>query len=102
LGTNGHSVEIAQDGYGALDKAREFQPDVILLDLGLPGIDGYNVAQQLRADERFKHTRLIALSGYSQAQDRQRSAQVGFDQHLVKPIDFASLSRVIAGEPAVV
>ncbi|HKD36162.1 MAG TPA: response regulator, partial [Pirellulales bacterium] len=100
LGTNGHSVEVAHDGYGAIDKAHEFQPDVILLDLGLPGIDGYKVAQRLRADDQFKNTRLIALSGYGQAQDRQRSAEVGFDQHLVKPIDFASLSRAIAGEPA--
>jgi two-component system CheB/CheR fusion protein len=71
---------------------------VILLDLGLPGIDGYKVAEQLRADERFKHTRLIALSGYGQPQDRQRSADVGFDQHLVKPIDFKTLTRAVAGE----
>ncbi|HEY2147949.1 MAG TPA: ATP-binding protein, partial [Pirellulales bacterium] len=98
LGTHGHSVEVAHDGYGAIDAAREFQPDVILLDLGLPGIDGYKVAEQLRADERFKHTRLIALSGYGQPQDRQRSADVGFDQHLVKPIDFKTLTRAVAGE----
>jgi CheY-like chemotaxis protein len=100
LQSNGHSVEVAHDGYAALETARSFEPDVILLDLGLPGIDGFKVAEQLRSEDRFQNTRLIALSGYGQAQDRQRSKEVGFDQHLVKPVDFASLAAAIAGLPA--
>jgi PAS domain S-box-containing protein len=100
LRTNRHAVEVAHDGYAALEAARAFQPDVILLDLGLPGIDGYQVAEQLRSDDRFRQTQLIALSGYGQAQDRQRSKEVGFDLHLVKPIDFASLTAAIAGQSA--
>jgi signal transduction histidine kinase len=100
LRSNGHTVEVAHDGYAALETARSFEPDVILLDLGLPGIDGFKVAQQLRSEDRFQNTRLIALSGYGQAQDRQRSKEVGFDQHLVKPVDFANLTAAIAGLPA--
>ncbi len=94
---SGHAVEVAHDGYAALDAARAFQPDTIVLDLGLPGLDGYKVAEQLRADSNFHNTRLIALSGYGQADDRRRSSQVGFDQHLVKPVDFRDLSAAITG-----
>ena len=94
---SGHAVEVAHDGYAALDAARAFQPDTIVLDLGLPGLDGYKVAEQLRADSNFHNTRLIALSGYGQADDRRRSNQVGFDQHLVKPVDFRDLSAAITG-----
>src|SRR5438876_249745 len=92
----GHIVAVAHDGYKALESAREFSPGVILLDLGLPGIDGYKAAETLRGDERFRTTRLIALSGYGQAQDRKRSKDVGFDRHLVKPIDFENLIEAIA------
>jgi PAS domain S-box-containing protein len=94
---SGHAVEVAHDGYAALDAARAFQPDTIVLDLGLPGIDGYKVAEQLRSDSNFQQTRLIALSGYGQADDRRRSSQVGFDQHLVKPVDYRDLSAAITG-----
>ncbi len=94
---SGHSVEVAHDGYAALDAARSFRPETIILDLGLPGIDGYKVAEQLRADSNFHQTRLIALSGYGQADDRRRSSEVGFDQHLVKPVDYRELSAAITG-----
>ncbi len=94
---SGHSVEVAHDGYAALDAARSFRPETIILDLGLPGLDGYQVAEQLRADNNFRQTRLIALSGYGQADDRRRSNEVGFDQHLVKPVDYRDLSAAIAG-----
>jgi CheY-like chemotaxis protein len=94
---SGHSVEVAHDGYAALDAARSFRPETIILDLGLPGIDGYKVAEQLRADSDFQQTRLIALSGYGQADDRRRSSEVGFDQHLVKPVDYRDLSAAITG-----
>jgi PAS domain S-box-containing protein len=94
---SGHAVEVAHDGYAALEAARSFQPDTIVLDLGLPGLDGYKVAEQLRADSNFHNTRLIALTGYGQADDRRRSNQVGFDQHLVKPVDFRDLSAAITG-----
>jgi CheY-like chemotaxis protein len=100
LGRLGHKIEIAHDGYAALETAKSFLPDVILLDLGLPGLDGYKVAERLRNDSGFHHARLIALSGYGQPEDRKRSKEVGFDQHLVKPVDFETLLAAIAGEGA--
>ena len=83
----GHLVVTAHDGAEALAKAREVNPDVVLLDLGLPVLDGYQVAEALRADEGGAHLLLVAISGYGQPNDRARSKAAGFDQHLVKPVD---------------
>jgi two-component system CheB/CheR fusion protein len=80
----------------ALESAEAFRPDVVLLDIGLPGIDGYEVARRLRNDALHADTRLIAISGYGQVQDRERSREAGFDHHLVKPVDFQSLLGMLA------
>ena len=93
-------MEIAHDGFAAIEAAKAFSPDIILLDLGLPGLDGFQVAQTLRADPRFRQTRLIAVSGYGQSEDRKRSEVAGFDHHLVKPVDFAALCATIFGGSA--
>jgi signal transduction histidine kinase len=92
----GHTVEVVHDGAAALDAARAFGPDVVLLDIGLPGMDGYEVASRLRADG-FASTTILALSGYGQADDRRKSEAAGFDAHLVKPIDHDALLAIIAG-----
>jgi CheY-like chemotaxis protein len=83
----GFNVVTAHDGGEALVRADETQPDIVLLDLGLPVVDGYRVAETLRARPGGKALLLVAISGYGQPEDRQRSHAVGFDHHLVKPID---------------
>jgi two-component system CheB/CheR fusion protein len=77
--------------------AATFRPDVVLLDIGLPGLDGYQVAQRLREDPALKDVTLIAASGYGQEADRRRSREVGFDRHLVKPVDPRELREILAG-----
>ena len=71
------------------------RPDVILLDLGMPEMDGFEVAHRLRAMPELAKTTIVALTGYGRAEDRELSAAVGFDAHLVKPVDFAALSHVL-------
>jgi len=83
----GHDVRVVHGGHDALSALREFTPDAMILDLGMPGMDGYEVAQAIRADPRLTAIRLIALSGYGQPEDRRRTAAAGFDEHLVKPVE---------------
>jgi PAS domain S-box-containing protein len=92
---HGHKVETAYDGTHALEVALRFRPDVILLDIGLPEIDGYEVAYRVRQQEALGGVVLIAMTGYGQAEDRQRSQAVGFDYHLVKPAEFAELQAIL-------
>lgn len=87
LELEGHQVRTVHTGAAALALAPDFQPRVILLDLGLPGMDGYEVARRLRANPATQAIKLIALTGYGQAEDRQQSHAAGFDGHLVKPVD---------------
>jgi signal transduction histidine kinase len=97
----GHEVRTAQDGLEALAVAREFEPQVVLLDLGMPAMDGYETARHLRRLAWGKRVRLIALTGWGQQQDRQRTAEAGFDVHLVKPVSEHDLFLAIgaaAGE----
>jgi signal transduction histidine kinase/ActR/RegA family two-component response regulator len=94
LKTLGHQVETAYDGVAAVQRARDFKPHVLFLDIGLPEMNGYDVARTLRA-EGFEQERMVAISGYGQAEDRQRSREAGFDQHLVKPVDHAVLTSVL-------
>ncbi len=94
----GHDVATAHNAEDALVLARARQPDIILLDLGLPGIDGYTLARMLRAEPAFAQTRLIAHTGYGSEQDRERSRQAGFDYHLVKPANFDDLERALQAE----
>jgi two-component system CheB/CheR fusion protein len=93
----GHEVEIACDGYAGLEKARAFRPEVILCDIGLPKMDGYQVAKALRAGANLGQVRLVALSGYAQPEDLQRSLDAGFDAHLAKPATIETIERVVAG-----
>ncbi|HEX5130713.1 MAG TPA: response regulator, partial [Usitatibacter sp.] len=97
LETMGHDVKVVGDGQSALEVAVLLQPDVILLDIGLPGMDGYELAQRLRAASQTRAAHIIAVSGYGQEKDRERSLSVGFDVHLVKPVDPAQLSQAIRG-----
>lgn len=87
LNLSGHETQIAYDGLSALDAARDFSPQVVLCDIGLPGMNGYEVAERLRSQSEFKHTRLIALTGYGQEEDRRRAHDAGFDYHLTKPVE---------------
>ena len=97
LARRGYTSATAHDGPAALEVARSFGPDVILLDLGLPGLDGYSVARILRTEADFAKVRFIALSGYGQPADRKRSRDAGFNDHLVKPVSFHTLLAVLAG-----
>ena|SRR5688572_20213002 len=95
LELEGYEVLTAAEGLAALDIARTKHPDIALIDIGLPGLDGYEVARRLRAMDGFRPT-LVALTGYSQPQDRRDAEAAGFDAHLVKPVDPADLTRVLA------
>jgi PAS domain S-box-containing protein len=95
----GHAVEVAYDGPAALAAARRSRPEVVLLDIGLPGLDGYEVARRLRRDPALAGVQLVALSGYGTESDRRRGAEAGFDAHLVKPVDLPALRRLLAADP---
>ena len=92
----GHDVRLAHDGLRALEEATDYRPDVVLLDIGLPKMDGYEVAAKLRQQPEYLTCVLVALTGYGQESDRQRSLDAGFDHHLVKPADFAKLQQILA------
>jgi CheY-like chemotaxis protein len=91
----GHTAEIAYDGPSALAKARALHPEIVLCDIGLPGMNGYEVAQALRADHGAG-LRLIAVSGYAQPEDVRRAADAGFDAHLAKPPDPLDIERLLS------
>jgi PAS domain S-box-containing protein len=93
----GHETRVAYDGEQALQAFDEFRPDIVLLDIGLPGMNGYEVARRLR-DRGGKGFRIIAVTGWGQAEDRRRSTEAGFDLHLVKPVDEAELLQVLGAE----
>ncbi|UWG95862.1 PAS domain S-box protein [Dehalobacter sp. DCM] len=93
----GHEVTSACTGFDGLSKIKEFQPDVVFCDIGLPGMNGYEVAKHIREDEYTKDVFLIALSGYAQAEDLERSREAGFNCHISKPVDLDTLYRVLSG-----
>jgi PAS domain S-box-containing protein len=95
LELDGHQVTTAQDGPATMAAVGDFRPDVVLLDLGLPGADGYEVARALRA-RLGPGVRLVAVTGYGQPEDRARAAAAGFDHHLLKPVDFEALQGLLA------
>jgi CheY-like chemotaxis protein/two-component sensor histidine kinase len=92
----GHEAKAAYYGQSALQTATEYKPDVVLLDIGLPDMNGYEVARQLRRQPQTKDIRLIAMTGYGQDSDRQRSQEAGCDLHLVKPVDPQKLRDLLA------
>jgi CheY-like chemotaxis protein len=92
----GHEVRIALDGSSALQAVHEFCPQILLLDISMPGMDGYEVARRVRSFAEQAPVSLIALSGYGQDQDRRRSLEAGFDHHLTKPVDPDSLHSIMA------
>jgi CheY-like chemotaxis protein len=96
LGMAGHDVRAVYDGPTALAEARSLRPDVVLLDLGLPGMDGYEIARRLRQQSDLRDVVLVALTGWGQEEDRRRSREAGFDQHLTKPVEPEVLRQVLA------
>lgn len=94
-----HEVEVAYSGPEGLQKARDFEPDVVLCDIGLPEMDGFAVARAMRADPKLGRVRLVALSGYAQPEDVARAAEAGFDDHLAKPPTLEALERALGGGP---
>jgi PAS domain S-box-containing protein len=97
LKLSGNDVEVAYDGLSALSIAQSFRPDVAVLDIGLPGMDGYEVARRLRARPETGAALIVAVTGYGQNEDRDRSRAAGFDHHLVKPLESAALLNLLAG-----
>jgi CheY-like chemotaxis protein len=91
----GHEVRVAHDGREALAIAEAFRPDAVLLDIGLPELDGYAVARALRGEGWARDLELIALTGWGQDEDRQKARDAGFDRHLTKPVDPDALQRLL-------
>jgi CheY-like chemotaxis protein len=96
LGIAGHMTHTAHDGLAALEAARSHSPDAVLLDIGLPGLDGYEVAKRMREAHGGERLILVAITGWGQDADRRRSAESGFDAHLVKPVEGATLLELLA------
>ncbi len=95
LESAGHEVHIYNDGLVALSQAPAFGPDVIIVDLGLPGMDGHEFTRRVRENESFAHVKIVVISGYASEEDQQRSKKVGVDEHLAKPVRFSELLRVV-------
>ena len=95
LQLSGFEVRAAHDGFAAIDAVRKQSPEIVLLDIGLPGMDGYQVVQKLRTEEGLEHAQIIAITGYGEDQALQRSREAGFDHHLVKPVDYDTLLDLI-------
>ncbi len=93
----GHQIQLANDGPTALQEALSFIPDVVLLDIGLPGMNGYQVCEKMRHEPALGHTVFIAQTGWGQQEHRDRSKEAGFAHHLVKPINIDVLKEVLAG-----
>ncbi len=100
LELNGHQVAEATDGGQALTTSLTFRPEVALIDIGLPGMDGYELARQIRATADGRQVLLVALTGYGQPEDRERARQAGFDAHLLKPIKADRLAQVLCIDSA--
>jgi CheY-like chemotaxis protein len=92
----GHEVRTAYDGEAGVAEAEGFRPDMVLMDIGMPRLNGYDAARRIREQPWGKGVVLIALTGWGQEGDRQRSQEAGFDAHLVKPVDPAALKKILA------
>lgn len=91
----GHEVMCAYDGQSALEAATTFQPDAVFLDIGLPGMDGYEIAERMRELPSVAKTVLVAITGYGQDEDRRRSREAGIDHHLIKPVAPETLHQLL-------
>ena len=96
LRMTGHQVHTAHDGLEAVGAAAAFRPDVVLLDIGLPKLNGYEAGRRIREQPWGKSVVLIAVTGWGQEDDRRRSHEAGFDHHMVKPVDFTALVGLLA------
>lgn len=99
LELSGHQTQTAHDGLQAVEVAESFRPDVVLLDIGLPKLNGYEVARKIRSEPWGSDIVLVALTGWGQEEDRRRSAEAGFDSHMVKPVDLKALMKLLASLP---
>jgi len=95
LGLWGHDVRTAADGPAAVETAAAHRPDVVLLDISLPGMNGYEVAERLRANPELAQTVLVAMTGYGQAEDKKETREAGFTMHLVKPVEPDVLQKLL-------
>jgi len=95
LGLMGNEVHVAYDGLQALEMATALEPDVILMDIGLPKLNGYDAARQIRGIAALRSATLVALTGWGQGEDKRRSQEAGFDHHLVKPVGLEDLQAVL-------
>ena len=100
LAVQGNATAVEYDAQSALRRARAERPDVMLIDIGLPDVDGYQLAQELRVRPETAHTTLVAVTGYGQARDRERAIESGFAHHLVKPVDMTALVRILESSAA--
>jgi CheY-like chemotaxis protein len=91
-----HEVAVAHDGLACLALVEQLRPDVVLLDIGLPDMDGYKVARSLRADPRTRDVFIVAVTGYGRDEDRAKSEQAGIDLHMTKPVDIDALMEALA------
>lgn len=93
----GHEVMLAENGARGLELLKSARPDIALVDIGLPGMDGYEIARRFRAEPDADKVLLVALTGYGSSSDRDRSRQAGFDLHLIKPVDPQALQELLDG-----
>jgi CheY-like chemotaxis protein len=101
LQLTGHATQTASDGLEALKAAEDYMPDVVLLDIGLPKMNGYDVCRAIRQSPWGKHLGMIALTGWGQPEDRRKSQEAGFDAHLVKPVTNDALLAAMASVPSI-
>ena len=101
LQLDGYDIRVAHDGRTALVIAAAYQPQFVLLDIGLPDLDGYEVARNLRGDPRHRDVVIIGISGYGEEDHRDRAQAAGFDHHLVKPIDLDALRAILGHESSI-
>ena len=95
LKTLGHTIHVSYDGAAALDEAARLRPEVVILDIGMPGMSGYQVARKLRSEVGLTSSLLVAVTGYAQEQDRFFTETAGFDHHFAKPLDITRLATVL-------
>jgi len=96
LEAQGYDVEVAHEALEAFERARSWVPDVVLLDIGLPDMSGYEAAQRLRAERGLERVVLVALTGYEGEIEREHSRAAGFDHHLVKPVEADAIAKLVA------